>query len=63
MYSISEKSSKTICNNYMHVFRGVHGHFHGSLPWWKIEDTVVSESAKLVGNYNFWCAFHCENAS
>jgi len=44
-------------------FRGVHGHFHGNLPWWKIEDTVVSESAKLVGNYNFWCAFHCENAS
>jgi len=35
----------------MHVFfRGVHGHFHGSLPWWKIEDTVISESAKLVGN-------------
>lgn len=35
-------------------FRGVHGHFHGSLPWWKIEDFVISESAKLVGKAIFF---------
>lgn len=38
-------------------FRGVHGHFHGSLPWWKIEDFVISESAKLVGNQKFLFAY------
>ncbi|XP_022787723.1 kynureninase-like [Stylophora pistillata] len=28
---------------------GVHGHFCGDLPWWKIEDFVLSESARIVG--------------
>ena len=31
------------------IFRGVHGHFCGALPWWKIEDFVLSESARIVG--------------
>ena len=38
-------------------FRGVYGHWHGKLPWWIIEDFVLSESAKIVGKYS--CSSTC----
>ena len=39
-----------VCNELLFIFfRGVYGHFFGSLPWWIIEDFVLSESAKIVG--------------
>ena len=40
-------------------FRGVYGHWHGKLPWWIIEDFVLSESAKIVGKYS--CSSTCVN--
>lgn len=51
---LQPKQAGTLVNQELEKWQqmGVHGHFHGSLPWWIIEDTVVSESAKLVGAKN-----------
>lgn len=48
---LQPKEARTLVMQEMSKWQqmGVYGHFHGSLPWWIIEDFVLSESAKIVG--------------